>query len=307
MKKIKIIAISIFAIFMLQNAHAQSGVYVPAYKQQLSNWCWAACSQMVHKAYKGYRSQCIFVAQSRNLENWYNPDCNNLSSSTKSPCHSYYRHWFNSPQALYSCKGSVWTILNSYGIPSYRYGRALTQNELTWVTHLRKVNIARWGWWGGGGHFVVVNQYKWGHVGFNNPLSGRNIWWYSTFKSANGKGRWTHTLSMKYGARFGGSYGSAKPEDQGPSAYQMSIPVDMENNSLEIYPNPGSTHTNLRFASLRTEPINLSITDVLGKVVYEAEVPSDVEFLPLDLSSWAKGAYLIRMQNSDEVHKLLVQ
>ncbi len=305
MKNIKIIVLSVLSVLMLQAAHAQSGVILPVYYQSQSNWCWATSSQMIYAGFKGYKSQCYFVTRSRDLENKYYSSCNNIPNYSSTACQK--PSWYNKPQTLFGCNGSTQQVLSSYGIPTYSYNSALSASTLEYYTKYRRLFIASWGWKSGGGHAVVINQYKWGHVGFNDPLKGRNVWKYSTFKTANGRGTWRRTLRTKYGATRGGNYGLARSSDQGPNAYQLSLAISPENHALDVYPNPSSSQSTIRFNADRTETAKLSITDMLGKVIYENEITADMQFLDLDLSNWAKGAYLIRMQNTDEVQKLLVQ
>lgn len=267
-------------------AAAQTGASVPAYQQEQSNWCWAACGAMIYWAYKpGTISQCSFVAVSRDNENSNLFDCNNLSSSTANPCTS--PGTFNSPQSLYTCGGSIENVLDHYGISSTGYGNAFSQTDLTNATHAKKHMIARWGWNSGGGHFVVIYRYTGGNVSFNNPAYGSSYTWsYNSFKTSNNQATWTHTLRMDNSAAYGAVLASAKVKD---------LALQQQAASLNFYPNPTTDRLNGVVSNMPENGAALVIRNMVGQVQYRQQLDADNTRWSLDVSSWPRGTYLVQL------------
>lgn len=297
----KIVAAAAFSALLLSStgSRAQTGSYVPAYQQEQSNWCWAACGQMIYWAYKpGSISQCNFVAVSRDKENseWF--DCDNLSSSTASPCTS--PGTFNSPQSLYTCGGSIENVLDHYGISSTGYGNAFSTTDLTNATHARKHLVARWGWNSGGGHFVVIYRYSGGNVSFNNPAYGSSYTWsYNSFKTSNGSATWTHTLRMDNSA----VYGSVYARRTNPGATEKE-PLDADLTEVNFYPNPASARVNFL---LPAGSSRLGIYNMLGQLQQELRIADGATTVQLDVSSWPKGVYVLQVDGKGQSRKLMVE
>jgi hypothetical protein len=178
----------------------------------------------------------------------------------------------------------------------------------------RKMCIARWGWNGGGGHFLVVNRYKSGNVSFNNPLSGAYTWSYSTFKSANGQGNWTHTLRFNNAASYGSIYyrtAGVTPKDPQiiasgsiQSIDERTIAPDM---SINVYPNPTVDQVTIMMNTNRTESSQLIITNTTGQVIISQKVAAKSNYVKLDVSQWARGVYTIRLAGTGSVKQLVVR
>lgn len=283
-------------LFTANEIAAQTGSSVPAYQQEQSNWCWAACGSMIYWAYKpGTISQCNFVATSRNKENSDLFDCNNLSSSTANPCTS--PGTFNSPQSLYTCGGSIENVLDYYGISSTGYSNAFSATDLTNATHVKKHMIARWGWNSGGGHFVVIYRYSGGNVSFNNPAYGSSYTWtYTKFKTANNQATWTHTLRMDNSAAYGSVYASKKI----PVLAAGAAPV------LNFYPNPTTDRLNCMLDKPAENGADLTIYNVMGQVQYSKKLEAGTTSLVVDVSAWSKGTYIVQL-NGTAGKKLTVQ
>lgn len=310
----KIISYCIYLLLILlsnQKTFSQTtGNYVPAYIQEQSNWCWAACGSMIYWAYHtGSISQCSYVAKSRDLENSQLFDCNNLSSSTSSPC--TYPATFNSPQSLYTCGGSNENVFDYYGISSTGYGHAFSTSELTTAMSARKMCLARWGWTGGGGHLVVVNRYKSGNVYFNNPLSGAVIWSYNTFKTANGRGTWTNTLRMDNAAPYGSvlSRPTTPKLDlpEVPLSKSISTNVIDDRLTLNLYPNPSVENVTIMLGRDRAELSVVTITNTLGVVVYKQQVGRKATSMRVNVSNWTRGVYTVKLGGTGIARQLIVQ
>ena len=310
----KIFSYFIFVLVILfsqQKGFSQTtGNYVPAYIQEQSNWCWAACGSMIYWAYKsGSISQCSYVAKSRDQENALLFDCDNLSNSTSSPC--TYPSTFNSPQSLYSCGGSNENVFDYYGISSTGYSRAFSTSELTTAMSARKMCLARWGWTSGGGHLVVVNRYKSGNVYFNNPLSGAVIWSYNTFKTANSRGTWTHTLRMDNAAVYGSVLSRGVPtKSDFPEVGPITIiPEEIADDrlTLNIYPNPTVENVTVMLGRDRINNSEITIVNVAGVVVYKQSVGKKATNFKINVSQWQSGVYMVNLAGTGISRKLIVQ
>ncbi len=298
-------ALAAALLFSTHPVSAQTGSSVPAYQQEQSNWCWAACGAMLYWAYKpGTISQCNFVAVSRNKENSDLFDCNNLSSSTADPCTS--PGTFNSPQSLYTCGGSIENVLDYYGISSTGYGNAFSATDLTNATQARKHMVARWGWNSGGGHFVVIYRYAGGNVSFNNPAYGSSYTWtYNTFKTANNQATWTHTLRMDNTAAYGSVLYSAKRKLAAPTA-GPALNFFFFFFFFFFYPNPTTERLNCMISNAAEQGTDLVIYNITGQVQYRQQLDASVTSLVIDVSSWSKGNYIVQM-NGKVGKKLTVQ
>jgi hypothetical protein len=286
-------------LFSTTDVTAQTGSSVPAYQQEQSNWCWAACGSMLYWAYKpGTISQCAFVAVSRDNENSNLFDCNNLSSSTANPCTS--PGTFNSPQSLYTCGGSIENVLDHYGISSTGYGNAFSATDLTNATHAKKHMVARWGWNSGGGHFVVIYRYSGGNVSYNNPAYGSSYTWtYNTFKTANNQATWTHTLRMDNAAVYGSVLTAAKRKDNA-GLVAAAAP------DLNFYPNPTTDRLNCIINNPAESGSQLVISNVMGQVIYRQQLDANTTTLSIDVSPWPRGTYIIQL-NGAAGKKITVQ
>lgn len=281
-------------------AQTVTGSYVPTVQQSQTQWCWAACSEMIYWAYKpGTVSQCAVVNKCKELETswWGIGGCNNISHSSTSACSSPAT--FNSPQAMYGCNGSLQSILDSYGIPSTSYASSLSGATLTSNLSGKKLMIARWGWNNGGGHFIVVNRYKNGYVYFNNPgNNSANVWTYNTFKTANGSGNWTHTLRMNNASVYGSTY--YKPIEQ-PATTEMAV----EALSVNMYPNPATEKVNIILNGEISGTHPLTITDAVGKIVYTQNYTSSTPSVSVDVAGWSRGVYFVNIGHDKKLSKTL--
>lgn len=149
---------------------------VKHYKQEQSNWCWAACCQMVFDYFGFIISQC-------NIANYYfkGQCCKKPSKCnqglTPSEISALYNHW----SYKYSYQASQIAFI---GIQA-----SIDSNKL--------IEVALY-WKGGGGHVVVVNGWSTGsqdEVYVNDPGYGSGPGWitYSELEHAYGKGTWGGT------------------------------------------------------------------------------------------------------------------
>jgi len=74
---------------------------------------------------------------------------------------------------------------------------------------------------------------------------------------------------------------------------------DMAGNiGLNIFPNPGSSSTNVSFSTFETSDVTIRLYDILGKEVsasYKGKVAAGEQLFNIDLSSFATGLYTVRV------------
>lgn len=84
-----------------------------------------------------------------------------------------------------------------------------------------------------------------------------------------------------------------------------------DNNTLNVYPNPFNSETNINYSISSTSDVCLTIYDILGRVVkvydYEEQSPGSYE-IKFDASEISSGIYFCRLQTGNEfyVQKLLL-
>lgn len=158
--------------------------------QEHSNWCWAAVAVDVLRWYGSNPSQCGVV-------NWAygrNDACGNGVFNWNSGA--------NTPNGMYGQGGSIQSILSNWGLSSSGYGYALSWNAVVNDVNANRPFVMRFGWYSGGGHFIVGYGYDdrsgTQRVAYMNPWPGEGYTWsnYNWTVSAAYDHSWTHTLRM---------------------------------------------------------------------------------------------------------------
>ncbi|MFH0759188.1 MAG: T9SS type A sorting domain-containing protein [Bacteroidota bacterium] len=81
--------------------------------------------------------------------------------------------------------------------------------------------------------------------------------------------------------------------------------VEMVENELNIYPNPTSGITTIRFQLALSKSMVLKIIDLKGQVVFQRDLgslPQDENLIQLDLSSLTGGIYNLQLSNDGTIH-----
>jgi hypothetical protein len=154
-------------------APASVSLPVPYVKQEQTEWCWAACTQMV--------SRWLGVADVPQCElaNFLHGQTNCCVKPSSDTC--------NQPAPL----NGVMPVYRHVGVKGIGPDRPLLFNTL--VAELaagRAVEVA-FAWFGGGGHVVVVYGYDpEGQFAVRDPWFGSGSVTYLDLFSAYGNGRW---------------------------------------------------------------------------------------------------------------------
>jgi len=83
-----------------------------------------------------------------------------------------------------------------------------------------------------------------------------------------------------------------------PIALEELSQVD---SKIKIYPNPTESKINIKFSNPVNEELLIELMDVKGKIIYSKEVLNST-ILQLDLSSYTKGVYLVRVKGKNIIH-----
>jgi len=107
-----------------------------------------------------------------------------------------------------------------------------------------------------------------------------------SFNTENGEATLIHDLNLEY-----------------PITACAIIPSSLvninqeENTIINIYPNPSNGVFNIDFKTF-TEVLNVSITDITGKIIYQLANANCKSQIQIDLSNQNKGIYFIRLFNN---------
>lgn len=150
--------------------------------QRLSNWCWAACCEMVFSLFAITRSQCSLASKQVGLQCCVptpQPEC-------------------NSPQ---------WpeTIYKAYDLPYVKYGTDLSLQRVRDEIDKGRPVEAYLEWTHGGAHVVLITgYYENGDLEVCDPLGRSSVRKaFSTLQTADGMGRWSASYA-DFGSRQAG-------------------------------------------------------------------------------------------------------
>ena len=158
--------------------------------QEHSNWCWAGSSVDVLRWYGQSPSQCA-------VANWALGRSDACGSTAFN-----WNSWANVASGMYGANGSIQAILNHWGVGSYGNNYALNWNAVVTEVNANRPFVLRFGWYGGGGHFLVGYGYDdrsgTANIAYMNPWPGEGYTWsnYTWTVYAAYDHSWTNTLRM---------------------------------------------------------------------------------------------------------------
>ncbi|MFN8231123.1 MAG: T9SS type A sorting domain-containing protein [Bacteroidia bacterium] len=80
---------------------------------------------------------------------------------------------------------------------------------------------------------------------------------------------------------------------------KQSIVLSNFQQKIEVSPNPNNGKFNISFGLGNNDNVNFQILDATGKIIYEYLHATGFFKLPIDISNFAKGVYLIKFTNSN--------
>ena len=248
---------------------------MPATFQQQDQWCWAAVSKSMLSHYGVYEDQCMIAEYTRSKASWHNFGYIHCCAQPGGPC-NYWNY-------LSSMPGSIQDILAHFaGLETERHGRALDQLSVSENIIENKPFVIRWGWSGGGGHFVVGHGFTEGILHFMDPWFGEgNKMATYDWVVSGGSHTWTHTLTM------------ADPPLSAPF-------TESPKPRIVLYPNPVSHH--ILFDNLPlTGPTQYRILNLSGRPVAYGSAEQGSQ---IDVANFPGGMYLVQLSGKDFVQNL---
>jgi hypothetical protein len=249
-------------------------------EQQYNQWCWAGSTKCVLDYY-GFSTpqQCDIAEYVRNTATFHNFGSTNCCTSALQGC-NYWNY-------NYGAAGSMQDILVHFGnLQNTGIATSLTQAEITNQIQQNKLFIIRWGWSGGGGHFIVGHGINGNNIYFMNPWFGEglHIGTYSFMLSgvdntSTSVHTWTHTNKIT-------SDVSAIEEWNG-------------NTALSVSPNPFFTDAKLH-SRQNLNDATLTLYNSIGQKTMQIKNISG-QSIELNRGNLACGIYLLQLTEDDKI------
>ncbi|MFZ1678528.1 MAG: C39 family peptidase [Saprospiraceae bacterium] len=247
---------------ILLNAHTYSGAQImsiPEVIQEQTNWCWAACTKCILGYYNYSFSQCEIAEYTRSVSTSCNPNnygSVNCCTNPNQGCNQWNYNW--------GCPGSMQDILIHFGnITTYSLGSTITTAQIHVETASNHPFLFRWGWYSGGGHFLVGYGISGSNIYYMNPLPGygdeiSNYNWVVD----DGIHSWTHTQTIKCDGISNIWKGGTNTNWTTGSNWSCGV-VPTSTTTVYIYPSPPNNpmvNANATVASLMVHsPSNLTL------------------------------------------------
>ncbi|RLD46917.1 MAG: hypothetical protein DRI86_01835 [Bacteroidetes bacterium] len=271
----KIYSILIFIFFAVNISFAQI-LTVGEVEQEQTEWCWAGVSKCIVDYYGDTTDQCEIAEYTRTTATWHNFGNLDCCNDPNQGC-NYWNY-------NYGYSGSIKDILLFFsGITNYGTANTLTKAAIDDELFNTRPFVIRWGWYSGGGHFVV------GYGKSGNTIYYMNPWYGEGKKLADydwivddGVHEWTHTNVLT----------------TSPTA--ISNRESINKKTLKIVPNPSNGQFSIQFDKAINSTTRISIYGLSGQIVYEklTEALSNSIDLSLKLQS---GMYFIKVSSKEGV------
>lgn len=282
--KIRYIYIVIFVLaFLVSNKTIAQILPVSEVIQEQSEWCWAGVSKCILDYYGDTTEQCEIAEYTRNVATWHNFGNTDCCVNPSLGC-NYWNYG-------YGISGSIVDILVFHGgIYSYGTSSVMTEQDITYELSNGRPFVIRWGWYSGGGHFVV------GYGKVNQTVYYMNPWFGEGMKFANynwvkddGIHQWTHTNVL-----------TSSPSD-------IVLQENQNDNKLRIIPNPSNGEFTLQLDFAISKGAQISIVDVNGAEVFSIQTKESISDIRLE-SELPGGMYFVKVINGASVftEKLIV-
>ncbi|MDD5570356.1 MAG: papain-like cysteine protease family protein [Bacteroidales bacterium] len=264
--KIKFVLI----IFILLNIKTFSQVLsVPLITQSQDQWCWAASSTAILNYYGNPVTECQVAEYNRTVCTWHNFGTTNCCTDPTKGC-NYWNY-------IFSRKGSIMDNLNHFqSISSDSLWNHLTVAQIqTEITNSRPF-VIRWGWYSGGGHFIVGHGISDTTIYYMNPWPGEGSKFglYSWVVN-DGSHFWNCTLVLT----------------TSPTSVNNLF---VKNEEIKIFPNPSNKE--IFFASSQNIK-EIRIYGITGNLVYSQK--SDIN--KISIENFPDGIYNLQIFTPDEI------
>ncbi|MEZ4962975.1 MAG: T9SS type A sorting domain-containing protein [Saprospiraceae bacterium] len=144
-----------------------------------------------------------------------------------------------------------------------------------------------------------------------HSTDGRN-WDYLDFVNGHGTSTDVHdyTFTHEHPSHGTNYYRLRQVDFDGNFEYSNIRSVEFEGlqGQINVYPNPASSVSNIQLPG-DFEQAAIQVFDLGGRVVFGLEVEGGSQTIPIDVSAWQSGMYLVRVQVDGRIstHKLQVQ
>jgi hypothetical protein len=268
--KRKLVLPLIFSLLFSGMGNAQI-LNVPQVIQEQNQWCWAGVSKCVLDYY-GYNSyqQCDIADYARTVITWNNFGSVNCCVDPNQGC-NYWNYNYGSP-------GSIQDILIHFGsIQNYGISSSLTTTEITTESTGNRPYIIRWGWYSGGGHFIVGHGISGSNVNYMNPWPGEGLH-VSTYSWLvnDGTHDWTHTNVL--------------------TTAPTAIEENTSENNVAVFPNPANENFTVTLqAGTKIGDAYFILVDVAGREVMKTKIETDQAVI--NTSELGSGIYFYHLEN----------
>ncbi len=156
-------ALVVFAFLSIQISTAQV-LNVPVRTQEQDQWCWAGSTASTLAYYGHDIAQCTIAEYTRTVATWHDFGDVNCCVDPSQGCNYWNYNW--------GYAGSMEDILSHWGVSSYGYGSSLTTGQMQTEFAAGRPFLFRWGWWTGGGHFLVGHGLVGSSMYYMDPWFG---------------------------------------------------------------------------------------------------------------------------------------
>ncbi len=249
-------------------------------EQQHDQWCWAGSTKCVLDYY-GFSTpqQCDIAEYVRTTATFHNFGSTDCCVNALQGC-NYWNY-------NYGAAGSMQDILVHFGnIQNTGIATSLTQAEITTQIQQNKLFIIRWGWSGGGGHFIVGHGINGNNIYFMNPWFGEglHIGTYSFMLSgidntSTSVHTWTHTNKI--------------------TTDVSGINELAGNGSISAFPNPLTTETSLHSSHVLKDA-TITLLNTLGQQALQIKNVSG-QTVVLQKGDLQGGIYFLQLTEEGKV------
>ncbi len=264
--KFKFLILSVAIIFSIAQSQAQRTLDVETTEQEQDQWCWAATSKCLMAYFHQNFSQCEIADYARTRISWRDFGSVNCCADATQGC-NYWNYMFGSD-------GSIVDILEHFaGIVTLACNDNLTYEQTIEQIDADRPFIFRWGWTGGGGHFLVMHGYDGEYVDYMNPWfgEGKKISLFS-WVVADESHEWTHTLPIT----------------------QLNPAKETINADLAIQPNPATDEIRIPASTLLDNFNHAEVYDLLGNLLSNYSIAPNTEFVA-PVADLAAGTYFLKL------------